>query len=233
MNSNAIFAAIAVWAGVASATPAFASSRQPQCPAMPPSSDIERSSSGGLSLQVGGFGVGGNRSRSRAEADIMMRQGGFEAWSAAAVMAHSCRVNREVYRNDLIRQRDEFAALRERLLGRQALQSTRNAQAPAANGSTTRGWAFDEMWEPLASRGFMPTNAVYAGVYEGGADVDCQLSRQSGLSDCYVIAEWPSGYGFGAATVRYLRSLRLTAELQQYSWSDRRIRRRVTISQYR
>jgi len=185
MRRPAIILIAAVLAGVASATPAIGRERDGQagCPLMPTTNDIEQSRSGGLSLQVGGFGLGANRARTRAETDVMMRFGSFEDWSAAAVLSQACQENRRLYPNDPRRRRDEFIALRDRLLGLRAGGSPPAATAstarpidnPAAStsrGSGTTGWTFAQMWQPISTYAFMPRAALSAGLREGSARVD-------------------------------------------------------------
>jgi hypothetical protein len=221
--------ALVVLAGVASATPAFGREREIDCPAMPTTNDVEGSRSGGLSFQVGGFGLSGNRARSRSETDVMMRYGGFEDWSAAATLSHSCESNRRLYGNDLRRQRDEFIALRERLLARRS-SSSQSGQTASQGNIASRGLTFAEMWEPLGTAAFMPRAAQYAGLSSGTVEVDCRMSQQFGFDDCYPVTESPSGYGFGAAAARYLGALRLRDQLRTFYWSERRMRVRVIIA---
>lgn len=228
MTRVAAVIVVAVGAGMAFATPAFAQERGSECPQVPPSSDFESARSGDLSLQVGGIGIGGSRSRSRSQSDVMFRYGrGFEDWSAAAVMAHSCHMNRRLYRHDPRRQRDEFVALRDRLLA----QPPASRAAPS-RATATRGWTFREMWEPLSTRTFMPRPALSAGLSHGNAQVNCRLSQGRGLDDCYVVSETPRGYGFGGAVVRYLGTLRLRNELLSFSWEPRRLDLDVRIATY-
>lgn len=235
---------VAALAGVAFATPAFGRERESQtdCPDMPTTNDIERSRSGGLSLEVGGFGISGNRSRSRAQADVMMRQGGFEDWSAAAVLSQACQENRRLYPNDPRRRRDEFIALRDRLLARRPPAASHEQQAPAqtadpcscggAASGSERSWTFTQMWQPLPTYTFMPRAALNAGYSEGSARVDCRISQSRGVDDCYLISETPSGYGFASAVARYLGSLRLKPELLSFTWSERRVQVTIRIATY-
>lgn len=213
--------------GVASATPALGRIQEPECPEMPPTADIDRSRSGDVSLQFGGVGLGGSRSRSRTARDVMMREGGFEAWSAAAVMAHACQVNRRLYRNDPRRQRDEFAALRDRLVR----DPPPRADPPSHSGGRT-GWTFSRMWHPLATYPYMPRAALSAGLNQGTVQVDCRISQERGVDDCYLISESPRGYGFGAASAQYLGALRLRSELLSFSWAPRRLQINVTIASH-
>lgn len=230
--------AILVALGVAAATPVFARTKQqPPCPEMPTTNDVERSREGGLSLQLGGFGVSGNRSKSMSRKDVMMREGGFPDWSAAAVLSHACHVYRDLYRGDLARQRDAFAAERERLLGRPAPQPSPRPMSvdwsrypPVQPQRQTHeqpaqyvpgGNAY---WKPLSTSGFMPQRAIQFGIRSGSAVVDCSLSRTNGLSDCQLVSEIPTGYGLGAGVLRYARALRLTDAAKAANWQARRVR---------
>lgn len=108
-------------AGVAiAATPANAKARRdaPEntCPDMPTTNDIERTREGGASLQIAGFGVSGNKSRAHSVKDVMMREGGPEAWTAAAIFSKECHILQKRYPHDPERQVQELLKLRERLL---------------------------------------------------------------------------------------------------------------------
>jgi len=224
---NATVIAVAALVGLASASPAFAHhlDRRPECPSMPPSADTSRSSEGGLSLQIGGFGLSGNASRARSESDIMMRHGrGFEDWSAAVLMAHVCQQNRRLYRDDPRRQRDELVALRDRLLAERGGHAGSESQAFPQDDNTSWERDFMRMWHPLAISGFMPRAATYAGLREGIVHVDCRLSRQLGVDDCRIASETPRGYGFGTAAHNWLRSLRMRDEYRYSNWNARRVR---------
>jgi hypothetical protein len=236
---------IAVAAGVASATPAFGRERDrpPDCPIMPTTNDIEQSRSGGLSLQVGGFGLGANRARTRGETDVMMRFGSFADWSAAAVLSQACQLNRRLYPNDPRRQRDEFIALRDRLLGQRAgtppsaaiaspPRPIDNPTSSTSRGSGMTGWTFAQMWQPAATYAFMPRAALSAGLREGSARVDCSVSQTRGVDDCYLLSETPSGYGFGDAVARYLGALRLKPDLLSFAWPERRAQVTIRLATY-
>ena len=224
---------VAVLAGVAIAAPALPASareRQVDCPSMPPSADIERAGEGGVSLLFGGFGLSGNRSRSTSSHDIFMKYGGFEAWSAAVVLAQGCQKIRAAHPHDPTRQRSELYAMRNRILGR---PPDRTAESPHAQGEqrqtarpgkggVTSSWTFEQLWKP-AARPVIPDAARLAGVKQVAAEFDCRLSRERGLDDCSILREFEKGYGFGAITLDYLRSLRLKDEVRRTEWPTRRI----------
>lgn len=219
-------------AGVAQATPAAARDPIPSCPAMPTSSDLERSSSGGLSLGTGGLSLGGDRSKTSSERDVMARTGGFEAWSAAVVLSHACQAERAIHKGDLARQRDELIALRERLLGRtssRAYVPTRAALAPSSDVGS-RSFTWDQLWLPLSTAQFVPYSVRPTGRRSVSATLDCLLRREDGLSDCRVVDEQPIGLGVGSAVTRYAESLQLVEDARQIKWSARRVTKTLTIS---
>lgn len=119
--SKVIATALAVLVGLASANPAFAGERKSKseknlCPDIPTTNDIERTREGGASLQIAGFGVSGNKSRANSVKDVMMREGGPEAWTAAAIFSKRCHDLQKRYPHDPERQVQELLILRERLL---------------------------------------------------------------------------------------------------------------------
>ena len=126
----------AALAGVAIfAIPASAKDRQKtsqtSCPDMPTTNDLEFGREGGISLQVAGFGITGNRSRTRSVKDIMMREGGQEGWSAAIILAYGCQAFREQFPHDRPRQLDEMLKLRGKLLSPRAIEPQEPSKAPA------------------------------------------------------------------------------------------------------
>ncbi len=240
-------AALVALAGPAIAAPASALDREIPCPAMPPSSDSSRTSSGGLSLQLGGFGLDGKRERSTEQLDVLIRRNGLEDWSAAAVLAYACEANKRVFKGDVARQRDELIALRERLVRptRQIVdqssrysaastytdvRSTGLGQRSATGSPQSTGWTFNELWRPSVGIDWFPRAARAGGLATGKAQIDCNLSRELGMSDCWVVSETPGGFGFGAAAIRYLTSLRLNDGPLSANWAPRRIRRDVALS---
>jgi hypothetical protein len=120
MKRMALAIALAMFAGVALAAPAEAKRYRDRneipCPEMPTTNDVERAREGGASLQFAGFGVAANKSRASSKKDVMMREGGLEAWSAAVIIAHACHNYRKLYPHDPVRQTQEMQKLRENLL---------------------------------------------------------------------------------------------------------------------
>ena len=237
-------ALVAAVAGVAFAIPAAARPAKDRidCPEMPTSNDTEGERSGGFGLAIGGIEANLDRSRSHANKDVMMRSGkGWEDWSASAVLAHSCQVNRLLYANDLERQRDEFAALRERLIGRpqpqrpiptQAATPYRSAPVKTATRSSDwvprlAGFPMDQIWQPLPHPPAFPWQARQAGVRSGSAVIACWLTHAPGAQSCQVESESPAGHGFGAAGFSRTGQMRLREEVRRAKWADQWVRIKV------
>ena len=126
------FVSIAFVGMALAATPASASAgnQELDCPAMPTTNDDQHSKEGGLALSIAGFTADGKRSRSHVAGDVMMREGGFAAWSAAVIFAQACQANRIVYRDNPSRQRDELIQLRDRLVLDQRVDAEHRVQRP-------------------------------------------------------------------------------------------------------
>lgn len=109
------------------------------CPDIPTTNDVDRAREGGASLQIAGFGVNGNKSRTHSVKDVMMREGQFEAWSAASIFAKACQDLRTQYPLDHQRQLQELLKLRDKLLSPVAAQPFEPVPAIIFNVSATGG----------------------------------------------------------------------------------------------
>lgn len=56
-------------------------------------------------------------------------------------------------------------------------------------------------------------NAALEANLEGGAVIDCMVSREGALDDCRVLSEDPQGYGFGDAALKLAMIFKLSPQL--------------------
>ena len=80
------------------------------------------------------------------------------------------------------------------------------APAPAVAGQSNPTWA-------VQPHGEFPARALWKGVDEGAVELACVVETSGRLSQCRIVSEIPSGYGFGESAIAGTRTARLTPRI--------------------